>query len=93
MEILDYIEQNGSPDEANKVLELITEQLNTLSNLPDRGHTIPELSELKMTQFREIHCRVYRIIYELRSQTVFLRAILDGRHKLQDLLFDRLMRD
>ena len=42
MEILDYIEQNGSPDEANKVLELITEQLNTLSNLPDRGHTIPE---------------------------------------------------
>jgi len=92
IEILVYIEQNGSPGESDHVLALITEQLESLSHLPDRGHKVPELSEVKLNQFSEVHQDKFRFIYEVREGAVFIHAILDSRRKLQDLLFNRLMR-
>lgn len=45
-----------------------------------------------MKDFREIHFKPYRVIYELVGNEVFVQLIVDGRRDLQRLLERRLLR-
>jgi len=41
---------------------------------------------------REIHVKVYRIMYQITGDDIFVHCILDGRRDIQDLLQKRLLR-
>ena len=57
-----------------------------------RGHPPPELERIGMLDFKEIHYKPYRIIYEIYKSEVFVHCILDGRRDLQELLHKRVLR-
>lgn len=64
----------------------------TLKEFPERGHFIPELHSLGVSNFRETHCGMYRIFYEIDGSDVFIHAVFDGRRDLDELLQRRLLR-
>ena len=64
----------------------------TIDKVPERGHITPELKILDVTDYREIHYQVYRIIYRVKDNEVFIYAVLHGRRDIQTLLRERLLR-
>jgi toxin ParE1/3/4 len=43
-------------------------------------------------EYREIHFKPYRIIYQIVGRKVFIHCVLDGRRALQEVLEHRLLR-
>ncbi len=91
-DIYGYILNNDSPAHAEYVLLKLQEACVSLDEMPERGHIPPELERIGITEFKEIHFKPYRIIYEIEKKTVFIHCILDGRRDVQDLLERRLLR-
>ncbi len=87
-----YIAQRDSLDQAHYVLEKLLETCERLEQNPERGHFLPELLPLGIKEFREIHFKPYRIIYEVIGREVFVQLIVDGRRSLQNILEQRLLR-
>ena len=81
-----YISSHDSPEKAYYVIEKIEERIMSLAELPERGYIIKELSELGITEYREIFFKPYRIIYKLTDNTVYIMIIADGRRDMQTLL-------
>ncbi|MCP3926214.1 MAG: type II toxin-antitoxin system RelE/ParE family toxin [Desulfobacterales bacterium] len=91
-DIYRYIFINDSKDKAEYVLGKIEEACLDLENLPERGHIPKELDWVGVSNYREIHFKPYRIIYEIESKKVYIHCVLDGRRDLQQLLERRLLR-
>lgn len=91
-EIYHYISASGSPLNAEKLLGEIEQTIISLEHIPERGHMPPELKRIDVYGYREIHLKIYRIIYEIIGHDVFVHCVLDGRRDLQDLLRQRLLR-
>ena len=91
-DIYGYILNNDSPAHAEYVLLKLQEACVSLDEMPERGHIPPELERIGITEFKEIHFKPYRIIYEIEKKPVFIHCILDGRRDVQDLLERRLLR-
>lgn len=91
-EIFDYVEQHDSPERADALLDGIEQVIGSLKNLPERGHYLPELLRIGMREYRELHYKPYRIIYELRGADLIVHCVLDGRRDMQSLLHQRLVR-
>ena len=91
-EIYHYISASGSPLNAEKLLGELEQTIISLEHMPARGHMPPELKRIGVHGYREIHLKVYRIIYEIIGHDVFVHCVLDGRRDLQDLLRQRLLR-
>lgn len=91
-EIHAYVEQHESRERADSLLESIGLLLVSLADMPQRGHQPPELVKIGMHEYCEVHCKPYRIIYELMHDSVKVHAVLDGRRDLQTLLQQRLLR-
>lgn len=91
-EILRYVADNDSPVNAGKLLDGIEHAVSALVEMPERGHYPPELVRLGIHDFREVHCKPYRIIYAIAGKTVTVHAVLDGRRDMQTLLQQRLLR-
>ena len=91
-DIYGYILNNDSRAHAEYVLLKLQEACVSLDEMPERGHIPPELERLGIIEFKEIHFKPYRIIYEIEKRTVFIHCILDGRRDLQDFLERRLLR-
>ena len=91
-EIYKFIRQSDSPANAEYVFGEIMDACHSLSAVPKRGHLPPELQKIGILDFREIHFKPYRIIYQIINNTVFIHCILDGRRDLQELLERRLLR-
>ena len=92
LDIHRYIVRSGSPLNANRLLDHFEEVIGSLSEMPERGHYPPELERLGIYQYLEIHLKVYRIIYQIIGPDVFVHAVLDGRRDIQELLYQRLIR-
>lgn len=75
-----------------RLLEQLESRCSHLADLPLRGHFPPELEWIGMTNYREVHFKPYRFIYEVIGQEVFVYGILDGRRDMQSLLQRRLLR-
>ena len=87
-----YVRQNDSPDRASRLFNHLRETIESLSEIPERGHVPPELLAVSVMNYREIHWKPYRIIYQIEDGKVFVHAVLDGRRDLQELLERRLLR-
>ncbi len=91
-EIYQYIAVNDSIGNADKVFKKIKDSCLSLSKMPNRGHIPPELERINISDYREIHCQPYRIIYQVRKTEVFIHCVLDGRREIQEILEKRLLR-
>ena len=90
--IYKYVAINDSVQKANTLLENIEEKISNLSELANRGHISPELERIGIYEYREIHFKPYRIIYQIIESDVYVHCVLDGRRDLEDLLHERLLR-
>ena len=91
-EIYRHVSLSDSIEKAEYLLRKIEETCLNLSLLPCRGHIPPELERIGVKEYREIHFKPYRIIYQIIKSDVFIHCILDGRRELQELLEQRLLR-
>ncbi len=71
---------------AKKVVQDIREKTDTLEQLPKAGRKVPELNE---DHVRELSLYSYRIIYEIKSQGIFVLAVV---HKRRDLKAEDIKR-
>ena len=92
IDIYDYISISDSIEKAEYLFQKIKETCLSLSGLPNRGHIPPELERIGVVEYREIHFKPYRIIYQVVESNVYIHCILDGRRELQELLEKRIIR-
>lgn len=87
-----FVERNDSAERADRLLAGLEQAIAALHKLPERGHFPPELERIGIHDYREIHFKPYRIVYEISSRDIIVHCILDGRRDLRDLLQERLLR-
>ncbi|MBF0492273.1 MAG: type II toxin-antitoxin system RelE/ParE family toxin [Deltaproteobacteria bacterium] len=92
-EIYTYIALNNSEERADMIFKSLRDTCYLLSSQPQRGHIPPELLEIGRVEFKEIHCKPYRIFYSIEKSTVQIHCILDGRRDIQSILQERVLRD
>ncbi len=90
--IYNYIVMNDSQSKAIKVLDKLELQCTSLTNEPERGHFVPELYNIGIKEFREIHFKPYRIIFQIEGSKVYIHCVLDGRRELSSILEQRILR-
>ena len=90
-EIFNYILENDS-ENANYVFKKLKETCLNLNSFPDRGHTPPELERINVFNYKEIHFKPYRIIYQVLDNKIYIHCAFDGRRDLQEVLEKRLFR-
>jgi toxin ParE1/3/4 len=91
-DICTYIARNDSAGNAPYVLGRLHQTCESLSENPRRGHLPPELERIGVSEYREMHFKPYRIIYNISDRDVYLYCVLDGRRDLKDLMERRLLR-
>lgn len=91
-DIYAFVAVNDSVDKADKLFTALRRTCLKLRKLPLRGAIPRELFDIGVVEFRELHCKPYRIIYSLESTTVYVHCVLDGRRDIQTILQDRLLR-
>lgn len=91
-EIYHYISIQDSASNASKIFTELERTCDSLRDMPERGHIPPELDRIGVYDFREIHCKPYRIIYRITEKKVFIYCILDSRRNISELLEKRLFR-
>ncbi|MCJ7812525.1 type II toxin-antitoxin system RelE/ParE family toxin [bacterium] len=92
LDIYNYIAISDSKDKAETLFQKIKDSCLSLSEFPKRGHIPPELERIGIIEYREIHFKPYRIIYQVVESNVYIHCILDGRRELQELLEKRIIR-
>jgi len=92
IDIYHYVELNDSPENAVYILEQLESLCLRLVELPRRGHVPPELNRIGVTDYREVHFKPYRIIYQIIGQDIYVHSVLDGRRDILSLLERRLLR-
>lgn len=92
LDIHTYVATHDSASSAAYVIDQLETLCLKLAELPLRGHVPPELDRIGVTNYREVHFKPYRVIYEVIGRDVFVHCILDGRRDLQSLLERRLLR-
>ena len=89
--IYDYIAEFDCVENANHVLDQLTEAVESLSQFPERGSYPKELSTLGMREYRQTFFRPYRAIYRVLDAKFIIYVIADGRRDMQSLLARRLL--
>lgn len=92
-EIYKYVFSNDSPDKAEKLFSNLHRKCLTLENFADRGHLVPEMVLLGLSDFRELIYKPYRIIYNILDENVFIHCIPDSRREIQSILQERFLRN
>lgn len=88
--IIDFIAVDA-PLNAQRVADRIEALAHSLETLPTRGHVVPELARHGLREWLEVSAPPWRLIYRVGGRTVEIVALVDGRRRLEDLLFERLM--
>ena len=91
-EIFRYVARFDSVAKAEFLIDKLEATCQSLSEFAHRGHIPPELESISLSEYREIFCNPYRIIYQINNTDVFIHCVLDGRRDLQDILQERLLR-
>lgn len=76
---------------ADRLLDAVHAVLAKLSDFPERGEYPPELSALGIKQFRQVHHKPYRMIYQVTQGVVSVLLVADGRRDMQALLQRRVL--
>ncbi len=87
-----YVAEYDPPLKADRLLDHLEAACISLSKTPNKGHVPKELRRIDVLDFKEIHYKPYRIVYELEDGRVLIHAVLDGRRDMETLLRNRLLR-
>lgn len=87
-----YLAFQASRRQADGTLDALERACAALADLPLRGNVPPELNDIGIDEYREVHHRPYRIIYRVFPKRVVVYAVLDARRDLRTLLEQRLLR-
>jgi toxin ParE1/3/4 len=90
-ELYDYIALHDAPGKADHVLAQIEKAFSRLSEFPERGVYLKELSAIGVREYREMFFKPYRIIYRIIGKNVYVLLITDGRRDMPSLLQRRLL--
>jgi toxin ParE1/3/4 len=91
-DIRSYVVKNFSHPAWQKAYSKLKESIRNLATFPLLGAVPPELEALGMDQYRQIVSGMNRIIYEPRTDAVYIYMIVDARRDLETLLMQRLIR-
>jgi len=91
-DIYQYILHFDSKQKALYVSDHLKKTCESLAYAPERGHFPPELERITISDYREIHFKPYRVVYQILGKQVFVHGVFDGRRDLQELLERRLLR-
>ncbi|MCH8012985.1 MAG: type II toxin-antitoxin system RelE/ParE family toxin [Candidatus Marinimicrobia bacterium] len=91
-DIYRYVASNDSESKAMRLIQKSEKLCYSLEELPNRGHVPPELEEIGIFDYLEIHYKPYRIIYQIIENSVFIHCILDGRRDMEEILYRRFIR-
>lgn len=86
-----YVSALDGVARADRLVDAISAVLAKLSTSPQRGEYPKELAALGMRDFRQVHHKPYRMIYQVRQDVVTVLLIADGRRDMQQLLQRRLL--
>ena len=89
---LDYLLAQDAFQAAADLWAEFEKAFTSLGKFPLRGHIPPELVEFPDKRIREIHASVYRIIYRVVENQVYILFVVDGRRNIQSALLDRALR-
>jgi plasmid stabilization system protein ParE len=78
---VDYI-AHDSPAYGASFARKIWELAQSLEDLPERGRTVPELGDPNV---RELLPSSYRLLYEIREDTIFILGVIHGARDLAGL--------
>ena len=92
MDLRSYVVKNFSQATWLKTYSKLKESIRNLATFPLLGAVPPELETLNLNQYRQIVSGMNRIIYEPRTDAVYICMIIDTRRDLESLLMRRLMR-
>lgn len=87
-----YIARLRGLDDAEALLDRLTDHIATLETFPLREPAPKELQETSERNVRQTQLGRYRIMYEVADDSVLVFLIADGRRDIQALLGDRLTR-
>ena len=87
----DYIAEFDCSANADRVLDQLTEVVQSLSRFPERGSYPRELVSLGIKDYRQTTFKPYRVIYRGLGRQVVVYLIVDGRRNMQALLSRRLL--
>ncbi|MBN1498809.1 MAG: type II toxin-antitoxin system RelE/ParE family toxin [Spirochaetes bacterium] len=90
-EIIEYI-SNDSVESALNILTEIKEKTDKLCSFPERGRIVPELKLHNITNYREIIYSVWKLIYRIENDNVYVMTVIEGRRNIEDVLLNRLLR-
>ncbi|MBU2643431.1 type II toxin-antitoxin system RelE/ParE family toxin [bacterium] len=90
-DIFECIYVHDSPGKAEYVLNQIEKAIQNLTAFPERGSYPSELRNIGVKQYREVYFKPYRLIYQIRKETVYIMLVTDGRRDMQTLLSKRLL--
>jgi len=91
LNIVTYIKED-SPTIARDIYEKIKEKAHSSNLFPLRGRVVPELQKEGITMYRELISSVWRVMYKVDNDTVYIMAIFDSRQNVEELLLQKLIR-
>jgi toxin ParE1/3/4 len=86
-----YIALQDGLARVDQVLDGIQNSLAKLADFSLRGEVPQEFLGLGVRDFRQVHCKPYRMIYRVIESTVYVLVVADGRRDMQTLLQRRLL--
>jgi len=87
--INDYYLAQVSDKIAENVINKIQASIRNLKDLPERGTIPTELSASGMSRYRQILSSVYRIIYRIEDNNIYIVMVIDGRRDVATALTRR----
>lgn len=91
-EIHSYLMRKETVELADNIIDELLDTIDSLDKFPERGNYVSELSILGEKGFRELHYKVFRIIYTVRDNAVLILMVVDSRRELLPLLEERGIR-
>ncbi len=90
--IIEYIKLD-SIDLAKNIFLEIKEECQKLYYFPERKRIVPELQQIGITKYRELIYKRWRIIFKIQQDKVFVLLVVDSSRNMEDILFQRLLKE
>ena len=90
--LIDNLAETRGVRAASAVDARLERAISSLSVMASRGRLVPELRHEGDLAYREIISGVYRIVYRIVEDEVWIVAIVDGHRQLDELLLERAQR-
>jgi toxin ParE1/3/4 len=90
--LIDNLAQTRGIGVAGAVDARLERAISSRSVMAGRGRHVPELRHEGDPEYREIVSGIYRIVYRIVEDEVWIVAIVDGHRQLDELLLERARR-